>query len=51
MGLANVPGPTQTVIFGLLLIASVLIPRLGGVVGALRRARRSRLSQAGTGGV
>jgi rhamnose transport system permease protein len=49
MGLANVPGPTQTVVFGLLLIASVLIPRLGSIVGSLRRATRSRLA-TGTGG-
>lgn len=49
MGLANVPGPTQTVVFGLLLIASVLIPRLGSIVGALRRTSRSRLRPAGTG--
>lgn len=50
MGLANVPGPTQTVVFGVLLIASVLIPRLGGIVGALRRNGRARLGEAGTGG-
>jgi rhamnose transport system permease protein len=49
MGLANVPGPTQTVVFGLLLIASVLIPRMRSIASSLRRATRSRLA-AGTGG-
>ena len=50
MGLANVPGPTQTVVFGLLLIASVLIPRLGGAWSAIRRATRLRQTAPGTGG-
>ena len=49
MGLANVPGPTQTVVFGLLLIASVLIPRLGTIAAALRRVTRWRARAAGTG--
>lgn len=44
MGLANIPGPTQTVVFGLLLIGSVLAPRLASIARELRRAARPRLA-------
>jgi rhamnose transport system permease protein len=48
MGLANVPGPTQTVVFGLLLIGSVLAPRIAGIVRSARRASRGRLAPGRT---
>jgi rhamnose transport system permease protein len=42
MGLANVPGPTQTVVFGVLLIASVVLPRtLRKALDGRRRAAAS----------
>jgi len=38
MGLANVPGPTQTVVFGALLILGVLRPIVLGTIARWRRA-------------
>jgi rhamnose transport system permease protein len=43
MGLANVAGPSQTVVFGLLLVFGVLRPI---AVAALRRWRRPNRSQS-----
>jgi rhamnose transport system permease protein len=48
MGLANIAGPTQTVVFGLLLIGSVLAPRIASIARELRRARPSPLATSQT---
>ena len=48
MGLANIPGPTQTVVFGVLLIGSVLAPRLIGIVRNMRRTPGGRLAPGRT---
>ena len=34
MGLANIPGPVQTLVIGLILIASIVVPAGIGAVGA-----------------
>jgi rhamnose transport system permease protein len=47
MGLANVAGPTQTVVFGLLLIGSILLPRIASGLAAALRTRRSAAPTAG----
>jgi rhamnose transport system permease protein len=51
MGLANFPGPVQTLIIGLLLVASVLasqsVLRLGAHLGAIRVRRRAKLATGG----
>jgi rhamnose transport system permease protein len=46
MGLANIAGPTQTVVFGLLLIGSILLPRLAARLTAAIRARRATVDPA-----
>jgi rhamnose transport system permease protein len=48
MGLANIQGPTQTVVFGLLLIGSVLAPRLASIAKDIRRASRGPLATTRT---
>jgi rhamnose transport system permease protein len=48
MGLANVAGPTQTVVFGLLLIGSILLPRIVARLMANIRMRRSVTDVAGS---
>lgn len=46
MGLANVAGPTQTVVFGVLLIGSILLPRIASGISAAIRTRRSTAQAA-----
>ena len=46
MGLANVAGPTQTVVFGVLLIGSILLPSIASRLMANIRARRSAAEAA-----
>jgi len=48
MGLTNIPGPTQTVVFGLLLIGSVLAPRLASIARDFRRSSRGPLATTRT---
>ncbi len=42
MGLANIPGPTQTVVLGLLLVAGVLHPVLSAGIPNIRRLLQKR---------
>ncbi len=48
MGLANVAGPTQSVVFGLLLIGSILLPRTVSSLMSTIRMRRSATDVAGS---
>jgi rhamnose transport system permease protein len=48
MGLANVAGPTQTVVFGLLLIGSILLPRIVSKLTTTIRMRRSVIDVSGS---
>jgi rhamnose transport system permease protein len=48
MGLANVAGPTQQVVFGLLLIGSILLPRIVSRLTSSMRTRTSATEVAGS---
>jgi rhamnose transport system permease protein len=43
MGLANIPGPTQTVVLGALLVAGVLRPVLSSIITRTRRYATARI--------
>jgi len=47
MGLANVPGPTQTVVLGLLLVTAVLHPVISGSASKIRRLMPKRVINKG----
>jgi rhamnose transport system permease protein len=49
MGLANFPGPVQTLIIGALLVASVAIPRFARLRFHLRSADREPSPRSSTG--